>query len=221
MPFSKPERTNLVINMTLAELFLLMLFLSWHSQPPKSGDKVSVLEAELEFIKKENKMIKNELQENEKKILDLNKRLEWWRKEFPTILEFEGTTPPGVASKEAGRGFRRCQEDNVIIHAYVIRGRVSIQWIAINPALSDWLYESGLTRPGLNTIVTDKNEILSILSGIRDFYQKVKINESECRFDYRLTYDTKEDYYDGRELFERYLYPAGISRTRVSLNNSY
>ncbi|MBI3952082.1 MAG: hypothetical protein HY314_16670 [Acidobacteria bacterium] len=56
--------------------------------------------------------------------------------------------------------------------------------------------------------------IQAFLAGVRDYYSSnAKVNGTECRFDYRLTYESKEDYYDGRELFERYFYPAGLSRT--------
>lgn len=219
MPFSKPERTDLVINMTLAEVFLLLLFVVWYAQPPELGDQVPVLEAELARLKRENQILANDLRDARNEISDLKQRLDWWRREFPTIVDLELKTPPGVASKEAGRGFRRCQDDNVLIHASVIRGQVSIVWVTTSPNFSDWFSQSGRPRPNVNTRITDRNQILSILAGIRDYYQSAKENTPECRFDYRLTYETKEDYYDGRELFERYLYPAGINRTRVGLKN--
>lgn len=221
MPFSKPERTDLVINMTLAEIFLLLLFVVWYGHTSIIGppDELARLKEQVARLEKENQTLTNDLRDARNQISDLKERLDWWRREFPTIVDLELKTPLGVASKEAGRGFRRCQDDNVLIHASMIRGRLSIIWVADSPSLSDWFSRSGRPRLIFNRHITDKNEILSILAGIRDYYQTVKENAPECRFDYRLTYETKEDYYDGRELFERYLYPAGINRTRVGLKN--
>jgi len=220
MPFSKPERTDLVINMTLAELFLLLLFVAWYAQPPEPGDQVPVLQAELDHLKKENQTLANELRDAKDQISDLKWRLEWWRRIFPTIdTTLEGNITREELIKDIGRGYRRCQDNNVLIRASVIRGQQSIVWITDSPQLVEWIASTGRSRPQFGVRLTDPKDIDSFLALIRDYYQNGKDAGSECRFDYQLTYATKEDYYDGRERFERFFYPSGINRLRVQSKN--
>lgn len=208
MPFTKSARTDLVISMTLAEIFLLLLFVVWYGHRPIIGsDEPARLKGEADRLEKENQSLKNELRDAENKASDLKQRLDWWRRVSPTITDLELNTPSEVARGEIGRGFRRCQDHNVLIRASVIRGQQSIMWITDSPQLSQWITSTGHARPKFGVWLIDPDEIDSFLALIRDYYQHSRSMRIQCRFDYQLTYDTKEDYYDGRERFERFFYP--------------
>jgi len=217
MPFTKPERTDLVINMTLAEIFLLLLFVVWYGHTPIMGPgEIARLKEQVDRLEKENQYLKNNLRDAREEISDLKWRLEWWRRVFPTIdTTIEGKGTPEEVRNEAGRGFRRCQDSNVLIRASVIRGQQSMVWITESPQLTQWITSTGRARPKFGVRLTDPKEIDAFLALIWDYYQNRREIGSECRFDYLLTYETKEDYYDGRERFEKFFYPSGISRLRV------
>ncbi|MBI4428095.1 MAG: hypothetical protein HY562_03140 [Ignavibacteriales bacterium] len=221
MPFSKPERTDLVINMTLAEIFLLLLFVVWYGYTPiiDTPGEIARLKEQLARLENENQSLKNDLRDVRNEISDLKQRLDWWRRVSPTIVDLELITPPEVAQREIGRGFRRCQDINVLIRASVIRGQQSIVWMTESPQLTQWIKSAGRTRPQFGVRLTDHNEIDSFLALIRDYYQNTREIGTECRFDYQLMYETKEDYYDGREKFEKFFYPSGITRLRGQTKN--
>ncbi len=50
----------------------------------------------------------------------------------------------------------------------------------------------------------------AFLANIARFYHQAQVKKNPCRFDYTLTYKSDRDYHIGRDLFERYFYPAGI-----------
>lgn len=213
MRFSRPERTDLVINMTLAETFLLLLFVIWYGHTAiLRQDPVARMKERLAWLEKENERLNKELKQANDQIADLKFRLELWRK----LTGFENPpTPPELAEwrKEACRSHPKCEQNNVLVHASVVRGQVSMVWLTESPKLSKWLAESGRPRPPIGVRITDMRMIQTLLDRVRDYCSSnAKVNGTECRFDYRLTYESKEDYYDGRELFERYFYPAGLSR---------
>ncbi len=208
----------MVINMTLAEIFLLLLFVVWYGHTPITAPGARLKE-EVDRLQKENQALKNNLRDAKDEIYDLKQRLDWWRRVSPTIVSLELNTPPEVARGEMGRGFRRCQDNNVLIRASVIRGQQAIAWITESPQLVEWIKISGRTLPRFGVWLSHPQEIDSFLALIRDYYQNQRQIGAECRFDYQLTYETKEDYYDGRERFEKLFYPSGVSRLQMKTKN--
>src|SRR5260370_12455187 len=79
-----PIKTDLIIGMTLAETFLLILFVVWYSHGAGAGP-------EWERIAKERQAqinaLKSDLQGQKDKVLELERIRAWWRKNF-------GITPP-------------------------------------------------------------------------------------------------------------------------------
>jgi hypothetical protein len=205
-----PSRTKgeLIISMTLAETFLLLVFMIWYSirpkVPPVPPTPPEVIMAENERLKKENLALKSEL-------ADIHERLEWWRKHFDQPV-------PGSPEElkrflfEVGRGRPKCQEDNVLVEVALINGTTTLRILANNPSLREALVAEQIDiRPGAT--ITAAAEIEALLREVRAF-RKGPGREGECRFDYRFTYATVEDYYQGRERFEQYFYTAGRRRVR-------
>ena len=216
MRFSQLEKSDLVINMTLAEIFLLLLFVVWYGYTDiLNPDPYARIKEQIVRLEKENKELKKKLREANDQIADLQRRLDLWHQ----LTGFE--IPPSLSEliewrKEACRSFPKCDENNILVHVSVIRGRISMVWLTESPELSQWLSKKRLPKPQIGVPITDQRIIRTLLKGVRDYYSYRKAtNGTECRFDYRLTYESKEDYYDGRELFEHYFYPAGIVRTNA------
>jgi hypothetical protein len=211
--FTKSERTDLVISMTLAEIFLLILFVIWYGYSNVLGmpDENALLKEQLNRFQNENERISKELKQAQNEIADLQRRLDIWR----NLTGFDD--PPSSTKfqewvKEACRSNPKCEENNVLVHATVIRGQISMKLLTQSPRLSEWFSNNGYPLPIVNVNITDLNIIKTFLDRVHDFNSSTNQEGTECRFDYRLTYGSKEDYYDGRELFERYFYPAGLSR---------
>ena len=198
-------RGELVISMTLAETFLLLVFMLWYSirptKPPVPPQKVEVLVKENEDLKKRNSTLETQL-------ADIQQRLEWWRKRFDQPV-------PGSEEElkkllfEAGRGKPKCQDDNVLLDISLINGTAAIKVLADSPALRSTLLAQQIDiRPG--AVLTDGSAVNILLREARA-YRKAG-QDADCRFDYRFTYATVEDYYIGRERFEKYFYSAGRQR---------
>lgn len=213
MRFSRLERTGLIINMTLAETFLLLLFVVWYGHTAiLRQDPVARMKERLAWLEKENESLTKKLKQANNKIADLERRLELWHQ----LTGFDNPpTPEEIIEwrKEACRSHPKCEQNNVLVHASVVWGQISMKLLTESPKLSKWLADSGRPRPAVGVAIADRAMIQGFLDAVRDYYANERVNGSECRFDYRLTYGSKEDYYDGRELFEQYFYPAGLSRT--------
>ncbi|MEM4283835.1 MAG: hypothetical protein QXS96_05025 [Candidatus Caldarchaeum sp.] len=213
MRFSARERTGLIINMTLAETFLLVLFVIWYGHTAiLRQDPLAPIMERLARLEKENERLTKELKQANDQVADLKRRLELWHR----LTGFENPPTPEEFiewRKEACRSHPKCEQNNVLVHASVVQGQASMVLLTESPRLSKWLRDSGRPRPPTGVRITDMRTIQAFLDAVRDYYANERAHGAECRFDYRLTYGSKEDYYDGRELFERYFYPAGLSRT--------
>src|SRR5438270_4002358 len=76
-----PIKTDLIIGMTLAEMFLLILFVVWYSQGAGAGPEWEKIAKQREA---EIQDLKAELQSQKEKVLELERIREWWRKNFRT-----------------------------------------------------------------------------------------------------------------------------------------
>lgn len=134
----EPTKTDLIIGMTLAETFLLILFVVWYSQGAGAGpswEKIAkAREAQINDLK-------DQLQQQQNRVLELEKIRDWWRKNFGTnpplsmdelqvALEPKGLTIIGtsqLSTKGAGRSnlTPKCSEKGLkdVLFTTVIRGR--------------------------------------------------------------------------------------------------
>lgn len=218
MRLARSERSDFVIGMTLAEIFLLLLLVMWYkySRDPLNPDNAARYQQELQRIQNINDSLSTKLIQASNKIDNLEKRLELWRslmgREDPPSSQQELAT----WVKDLGRGNPRCEENNALIRAELISGRKSITLITESPRLLRWFKQKGQILPEIGKEVTDTAAIMSFLESVRLFYSEDKIIEKECRFDYNLIYGSKEDYFDARQLFERYFYPARLESINLA-----
>jgi hypothetical protein len=200
------SRGELVISMTLAETFLLLVFMLWYSVRPKVQAKpstpIAAITAENEKLKKENAELQNELS-------DIQRRLEWWRARFDQPV-------PGSEEElkkvlfEAGRGRPKCQDNNVLVDISLVNGSTTVKVLADSPGLREALVARRIDFHA-GAVITNGSEIETMLREAAAF-RKSAGSDGDCRFDYRFNYATFEDYYAGRERFEKYFYSAGRQR---------
>lgn len=202
------RRNDLIIGMTLAEIFLLLLFVVWYGTKPRP-----LIVPDTAVLKDENQKLSSELARNAIEMAELRQQLEQWHR----LTGFKNPPSPEALDDwrgGAGRSYGRCEENNVLVKVSVVEGSMSLRWLQTSPKLSKWLTESRLPNPSIGVRITDRHAINSLLGEIRDYYRHEKAAGTPCRFDYDMTYATKEDYFDGRELFEPYFYPHALTRVK-------
>ena len=213
-----PIRTDLVIGMTLAELFLLILFVVWYSHGPGAGPNWEQIAANRQ---REIETLTSQLDADKGRIAELEKIEDFWRRNF-------GVSPPSTVEQvidalktqegqrvrtELLRGFPRCdQGDNTLLEAALQNGHTElrIRQSIGSESLQQWAYSTGVTLPSVGAALTGDEAVETFLSTLERFYSHAKAMSRPCRFDYRLRWTTDADYRIGRERLERYLYPAGI-----------
>jgi hypothetical protein len=211
MTFPRP-RSELVVSMTLAEMFLLFVFLIWYtSAKDNPAGTVGAMQAENERLKKENERLKNTNGQLQAKLDDVAKSLEFWRTRFG---QYPPTSERDLATfiQELGRGKPKCQEkQNVLIEAQVVHGQLAIRLVAESP---DLYRVAGEDRSlfAIGKTLDDEREIGRFLRYVREVEAVGGPNNKGCRFDYHLHYATYKDEHDGRERLEDVFYAAGRPR---------
>jgi hypothetical protein len=206
---TSPIKTDLVIGMTLAEIFLLILFVVWYRQGAgQGGDWQKIAEERQQQIAKLN----SQLEEQNTQIAELRKIRDFWEENF-------GVSPPAsepelsaalLNSKgqrfrqDMARGFPRCEDDNLLAEVSVQHGATEVR---VKEPVKMIRETTSISMPNPGDLLTDPQPINAFLDSVLRFYDG---RASKCRFDYKFTYVTKEDYYDGREKFEKYFYSAGL-----------
>jgi uncharacterized coiled-coil protein SlyX len=194
----------MVISMTLAELFLMLLFVVWYGFTPVSGDaELARLKDTVARLEQEVTAARKTLAENKKQIEDLTARLDWWRKRYPTEAADEGKPPAAPGGLGDGkRGHGKCAPDNVLIEASVQQGNTSLRVLARPPEVVQSFEKLGATYPDVK-VWLDEPDVERFLASLR------RVNASAmCRWDFRLYYETKVDGFDGLERFQLVFYLA-------------
>jgi hypothetical protein len=210
MNFPTSVRTELIISMTLAETFLLLLFVIWSGAA--EDHTTTPPEMLIQQLREENEALKNDKNRLEASLSDLTKRLEFWRTHFGELPQSEKDLPRILQA--LGRGKPPCQEpDNMLVAASVVDGKVSLKVLTPCPDLKKALLNRGIDfSPGVE--LSDPASIDRVLVAAREFRRIIDQKPRECRFDYRLIFSSYKDYYEGREKFEKVFYTAG--RTRLT-----
>lgn len=217
MQSTNPLRTDLVISITLAETFLLLLFIVWSAVADKIGPENNPLDAKL--LRQQNEELTRERDQLKKELAEVTRRLDYWRNKFQTAVPGSDQElrewARGEGGKklllELGRGKPACEEaDNVLVEAKVVGGRESVLILTQPPMLSEKLGAWGAAHLRKGAVLTDPGDIDRLLNGVLSYQRTVEGQLRDCRFDYRFLYRTSDDYMRGREKFERYFYPARV-----------
>jgi hypothetical protein len=220
---ASPVKSDLVSGMTVAEIFLLLVFIVWCGAVTlsKGSHDPDYWKTIAEQSQKKNEELKSQIElltaEKEKRA----KEVAFWQKVFglsqpPTSLEeltsALRSTPAGrEVLHEAGRGYPRCEEKNLLVSAALQKGDITMQVVANSRRLEEWSHDSGVRIEPMGSVLKDWSTIHKFLGKLGEFYA-AQPGARSCRFDYRLTYETNDDYHDGREIFEGSFYAANVTR---------
>ncbi len=204
--------SDLVISMTIAEVFLLLVFVVWYSSTKETSAAGTV-----GAVQEENKRLRNEnakLQEQNRvltsELEESRKLLEFWRTRFG---QFPPRNEKEVAEflQDLGRGKPKCQEQNVLIEASVVRGEFGLQLLVDSPELQR-LAGADRERFVVGSVLRSENDVDALFRYVRAAEAAGGPNAKGCRFDYRLEDATYKDYYTGRERLEALFYSAARPR---------
>lgn len=208
------DRRELIIAITLAETFLLLVFLVWYVSP---AGELPDWKTTAEQRQKEIERLRLEIARLKRQIEKLN---QWWQTNWGVdcpaskaeLLSVLRTREGKAILAEAGRGYPPCEESNVLIEAEVRHGAVRAVYGAAAETLQNWLRSQRGGRRLDEPPLEDWESVTRIATLAREFYAWRARLGAPCRFDYNLKYLTKEDYHDGRVLLEANFYPAAIRR---------
>lgn len=211
MPTPTSKRSDLVLGLSLAEAFLLLIFAVLLVSAGTPGvdpnleirrlkDELAKLEGRLATLKAERDHLLAE-NEEQKLIIEQLKKMAGTLGYRPAELKDPEKFKEFVEALR--RGHPKCnRDDNLAIQVVADRGLISVT------VLSDqFLRELSSEIPS-----SLKPRVLTALAAIDQFLHAVKQHEDAaappCRYDYRLYYRTSDDYHFAREKFERpYFYP--------------
>jgi len=215
--------------MTLAELFLLILFVVWYGvspppPPPPGPDEVGRLRLEIEKLAREKSSLQTKLD-------DIQLRLEYWRRTFNRDLPGSDqdmreailvyfNSHPGEAKTllaELGRDYAPCLPEprgNTLLYVEAINGNTRVEVLREPAELNEALRSSGVAPIIRGQVITEPDRIDALLVSSTKSTISRNGKVSSCRFDYSLSYGSAEDYLRARTKFEKYLYPARLIRAR-------
>lgn len=189
------NRRDLVMAMSVAEIFLLLLFVIWITSQAKAGpidvaglqDRIAALERDLASQKVE--------------IADLRA----WKDAYEKFIESLGQDKPKTiqelrdrtAKNLVGRGgddLPKCSPGaNRLLVASVIDGVTQLRVVNEYPSFP---YHAGQVVEGQAV-----NEVMAAANRIQ--------SDNHCRFHYRLEYGSPADYLAGHKQFGSVFYPDG------------
>lgn len=208
----RPFTNDLVISMTLAEVFLLLLIVGWYGSRLESEaagreplTPAQVLAQEVDEATRERERQRAENRALQSRVRELEGVLDWLGQQVGNKEPIRDTRSAGRAleglSAILKRGKAACRGENVLVHvvgdhdttAVILRQAFAIERIS---------FEAGqrLTRAA---------DIEALLAGVQKYYSQRRAEKSACAFDFTLAWRTDRDFRIAKKAFEPYFYPAG------------
>lgn len=207
------QRNDLIIGMTLAEVFLLLLIVGWYGSRLESeaaggtpGTPAEVLQKKLNEANEALKREEQEHQQLESKVQELERTLDWLGEHLQSssrpIRDIPSATA-AVASYTAGlkRGKPICETVNVLIQVVADEDKQTV--MILQPlAVGDAAFTAGQT-------LTGKQDVDGFLQTVQKYYAERREAGQDCAFDFKLDWRTDHDYRVAKKMFDPYFYPAG------------
>jgi hypothetical protein len=217
---TRQTRTNteLVIGMTLAEIFLLLLIVGWYGaklesetdgESPDPRSEISALEKELEAAKREVQQLQVEVKQLRRTLNEYEAVLDWLGKHLAAATPLRDVSSVETAVKafvaNLNRGKPVCEADNILVDISLdsdrFTGRLRRRFTAGGNS-----YDEGQ--------VLGDHDVEQFLSSLRAYYAERRSAGRECAFDYTLTWRNDRDFRIGKKRFETLLFPAGDKQLR-------
>ena len=209
--------SDLVLSMTLAEVFLLLLIVGWYglrleSEAASSNEPSpqAVLANELKRVKMDLQRAEDARRAAEQQLEEHQRILKW----LQSVLALPASPRDPLNAQqsldirdkrirdEARRGKPVCAPSNQLIQVVADDDAVSVTMLD-NFDGDGRQFAQGVT-------LTEDAEIDSFLRAIDAFYANRRQKQGTCAFDYALDWRTDRDYRTARQRFEGYFYPAGM-----------
>ena len=213
----RKSRSDIVIGMTLAEVFLLLLIVGWYGSRLESEEKggsggtpATVPKADFDAISHERDTLKHELADQRGKYEQLTIILDWIAKTAGMAKPIRTLDEAKQAIKniqfEAKRGRPACEAtNNVLVDVTADSGRVVVTVRQDFPPRTHQKIAASGRR------LSSDVDVAGFLAEVDSFYRARRSqSNSNCVFDYTLAWRTDADYRSARELFERHFYPARL-----------
>jgi hypothetical protein len=206
-----PLTNDLVIGMTLAEIFLLLLIVGWYGSRLESEEEgrepltpAQVLAEELKAAKQELELQKQRSERLQSTVRELEGILDWLGQRLGAKRPIRDVPTAGGALGDYTAGLKRgkavCDSENVLIHVIRDSERLTAT-IRHQFAVDGSTFTAGQTL--------DEPEIDRFLLAVQHYYSEQRATGRECAFDYTLAWRTDRDYRVAKRKFEPYFYPAG------------
>lgn len=208
----------MIIGMTLAEVFLLLLVVGWYGSrleteatTHRPTDPANVLQQELddarESLKKEqqNSTVLQTTIRNYEKTLDwLGEHLSAGRSTPPAPIRDIATAQKALGDYTVGlkRGKPVCADKNVLVEVVAdnVANNENFALQILQPFESGDLKYVGNGQES----VTGQTDVDHFLSAVGSYY-----STHACAFDFHLSWRTDHDYRTAKEKFDPFFYPAG------------
>ncbi len=206
-----PLRNDLVIGMTLAEVFLLLLIVGWYGSRLESeavggkpGTPAEVLENELKKANQELEMAKRERDKLEDDRRNLQKNLDWLGERLGAAQPIRDIPSADAALRgyttSLKRGKAVCESENVLAHVVADNDMIAVT-VRKRFAVQDSEFDAGQT-------LSNGRDVERFLAAVKRYYADRRGNR-ECAFDFTLEWRTDRDYRVAKKRFDPYFYPAG------------
>ena len=191
------SRRDLVLAMSVGEIFLLLLFVVWVSSKVTEGP------LDRDGLKNRVTELENQVQLLTEEVLDLRV----WKKEYEAFLVSLGHKIPAtladlrekIRATGSGRGPGPC---------VAVKNRLLVITVSGGIRTLSFLKDFHNHKAGE---VVDGDALATVIDEINRY----QLNKS-CRFNYRFDYATYEDYHDGREYFDRFFLLDGSRDLRTA-----
>jgi hypothetical protein len=185
---------DLVLAMSVAEIFLLLLFVVWIASQAQAGP------LDIEQLKKQVAKLQKESEEHQSQIQNL---LAWKSAYEAFIVSLGQPVPKSIEdvlqrtkqnATRGGNDFPPCSEKtNRVMAVRVANGAVQLRVLGSVSAL-----------PFADGQIIEGNDVDVAVKAVTAYQ-----NANSCRFSYRFEFGSDADYRSGRQRFDRIFYPGG------------
>lgn len=207
-----PLSNDLVIGMTLAEVFLLLLILGWYGSRLESEEAgrepvppAEILAKELNEANRALDEAKLEQQRLEGKLHEFEKILDWLGEHLGSRKPIRDVASADAAIRDYTFGVKRgkavCEAQNTLVQ--VVSDQDTLTMILRQP------FKVGNTTFDVNQTLVGPFEIERFLLEVQKYYSERRLAERDCAFDFTLAWRTDRDFRVAKKKFEPYFYPAG------------
>jgi hypothetical protein len=209
-------RSDLVIGMTLAEVFLLLLIVGWYGSRLESEEAgleprspAAILQKEVDDARLQLRQAEAERERMERRIHELQDVLTWLGQYLGASKAIRDNDSAAAAVSgyaiNLKRGKAVCQPgDNILVDA--VADSDSLVLTLRHPIV----VQGGEMQAGQR--FASEEEIDGLLGTVQQYYRERRSSNRDCAFDFTLAWRTDRDYRIAKKRLDLYFYPAGDRR---------